>query len=200
MQCEIQDAILQYESPPDIGRPCACNRGGRQLYRCHDCPLHPPVCASCLLEAHPYEPFHWAERWTGECFRKIELRVLGKRIFLGHGGLPCPALQDGAVGTRLTAMDVNGVHDVEAMFCQCSNSLGPHSQVMQLIRGRLFPYTTGSPETVVTFRCLRDFHVHTNASRKSAHDYMKALLRMTSEDTRIKESVSKCIYFHGSKY
>lgn len=189
MQRDIQDAILHYERPPDIGIACSCNRGGRRLFRCHDCPQHPPVCAPCLLETHPYEPLHWGEVWTGQCFRKVDLSTIGKRIFLGHGGLPCPVAAGNAAGKKLTAIDTNGVHEIVVMFCECSDNMGVNSHVLQLIRGRLFPYTTVNPETVVTFRCLKDFHVHTNASRKSAHDFMKAVLRMTSEDTRIKYSV-----------
>lgn len=189
MQREIQDAILSYESPSDVGQACPCARGGRRFFRCHDCPLHPPVCSSCLLEAHPYEPLHWGEVWTGKCFRKIDLSDLGKRIYLGHGGLRCPALRESSTGVKMTTIDTNGVHKAFVVYCECSDNMGPHSQVQQLLRGRLFPYTTDTPETVVTFRCLRDFHVHTNASRKSAHDYIKALLRMTSEDSRIKTSV-----------
>lgn len=185
---EIQATILGYERPLRVDEPCQCGRGVRR-FRCRDCPWHPPVCSACLLQTHQYEPFHWAEVWTGHCFRQIDLVHIGLRIYLGHEGQPCPALNEESVGVRITALDTNGIHETIVFFCECSASLAPHSRVLQLFRSRLFPYTTNMPETVVTFRCLEDFRLHTNTSRKSAYDYMKILYRRCSEETRLNETV-----------
>lgn len=144
---------------------------------------------SCIVETHKNEPFHWADIWAGQYFRKIDLSHMGMRIYLGHEGLRCPALTERSVGSRLTILDTNGIHECTFFFCECMANVGPHSQVLQLLHHRLFPYTTIKPETAVTFRCLHDFHLHTNTSRKSVYDYMKMLYRRTSDEMWLNTSV-----------
>ena len=41
--------------------------------------------------AHSSLPFHSIEEWTGEFFKKISLNSEGFILYLGHGGLCCPA-------------------------------------------------------------------------------------------------------------
>ena len=190
IQSDIQEAIMSYEYPPHIGDACPCGSGLRRLFRCYDCLVHPTVCSQCLLRSHEYEHFHWAEVWTGYCFEKCELSALGRRIYLGHDGSPCPAIRGLGRDSKLTVVDSNGIHDCFVVYCECAANIGPHSIPLQLLRSRLFPYTTTSPETAVTFRCLSDYVIHSNASRKSAYDHMKALYAMTAEEYRVNTSVS----------
>ena len=166
-----------------------------RIFRCHDCVVNEPMCSQCLLAMHAYEPFHWGEVWTGSCFKKIDLSRIGKKILLGHGGQCCPAnIGDNMATVKLTIIDCNGVHNCMVVYCRCIEGAGPYSEVMQLLSSRLFPYTTNKPETAVTFRCLEDFRIHTNASRKSAYDYMKALYAVTCEDTMLRLSVRNVLH------
>ena len=51
----------------------------------------PLLCHSCCLVTHSSLPFHSIEEWTGKFFKKISLNSEGFILYLGHGGLCCPA-------------------------------------------------------------------------------------------------------------
>jgi CxC2 like cysteine cluster associated with KDZ transposases len=42
------------------------------------------------------------------------------------------------------------------------------------------PATVDTPETVFTFKMLKDFHAHTLASKKSTYDHYTALQKLTN--------------------
>ncbi|KAJ7777666.1 hypothetical protein DFH07DRAFT_951315 [Mycena maculata] len=49
----------------------------------------------------------------------------------------------------------------------------------QLVAVRLFPASWKRPETVFTSSVLRQFHIHSLTSKKSAYDYVRALAKLT---------------------
>lgn len=177
-QASIQNAIMASEYDHLVESTCPCGRGGNRQYRCSDCSSTVPVCALCLIECHKMENFHWAERWTGLFFERMDMSKLGLRVHLGHHGDRCEHSRKGDSGSKMIIVDINGIHLSHIIFCECA---GRAEKCLQLVRHGIFPSSTKAPELGFTFRCLRDFHVHTHTSRKSAFDYMKALGRMTND-------------------
>ena len=51
--------------------------------------------------------------------------------------------------------------------------------MQQLLRSQLFPATVDQPTTAFTFNVLREYHIHSLESKKSAYSYMGALRRLT---------------------
>lgn len=159
---------------------CNCNNGLRRQYRCADCSNAACMCKDCILREHSQEPFHWIEEWNGYCFRRVGLRDLGLVLHMGHKGEECPKLSENRSPANLIVVDSNGVHRCFVHYCYCK---GAAVNALQLIGAGIFPATTKRPQTGFTFRCLRDFHWYTLASKGSAHDYIKALDRKTNDPT-----------------
>jgi hypothetical protein len=44
---------------------------------------------------------------------------------------------------------------------------------------RLFPATFKHPQTAFSFIAMKEFHIHSLASKKLAYDYVKALCKLT---------------------
>ena len=172
--------MLQRFVSPHIGEPCPCLRSKVRLFRCADCDTNQMMCSSCLVDSHKNCLFHWAEKWNGRFFERVEMSHLGLRVYLGHDGDRCPRASD-ASAVPLTVVDINGIHRSSAVYCQCGF---PNSRHLQLAKAGLFPATVRKPELAFTFRCLSDFHVHTHTSRKSAFDYTKAMGRKTNDGTQ----------------
>lgn len=155
---------------------CQCSRGLRS-FRCCDCSNPVTMCQQCIVEKHAYDQFHWVEKWNSQRFVRCDLSELGMKVYVGHGGEQCPRGEE----AKMTIVDINGVHKTCVVFCGCSNN---NSKAMQLVKSRIFPATTLRPRTGITFRNLRDFHIHTRASKKSAYDYSRTLERMSNDPSR----------------
>ena len=174
----IQDAILDQLADDRVLNACSCGGGDLSLFRCQDCDTKEVSCADCVVKAHRHNWFHWAEKWTGKCFERIDISTLGLQIPLGHAGDRCPNATLSSA-ERLSVVDINGIHYCHIIYCQCHWQLNKH---LQLIRHGLFPSSIKRPSLLFTFRLLDDFHMHTHASRKSAYDYMKAIRRKTDDN------------------
>ncbi|KAJ6454061.1 hypothetical protein C8R47DRAFT_1083228 [Mycena vitilis] len=71
---------------------CDASVNDTDIYRCQNrrCLGGLAACAACTLVAHEQSPFHRIEVWTGNHWRRAELRDLGFVYQEGHDGLPCP--------------------------------------------------------------------------------------------------------------
>ncbi|KZT55313.1 hypothetical protein CALCODRAFT_413673, partial [Calocera cornea HHB12733] len=147
------------------------------ITRCRDCFQPPELCRSCQAQAHVHQPFHWVDVWTGDYFARDSLKNLGLVLNVGHCGLACPAAVSYPTVT-LVIVHVNGVHKVSISFCRCDDRA---ERYVQLLRERLFPASYEQPQTAFTFAVLRDFHLHTLCSKKSAYDYYAKIVRQTSD-------------------
>ncbi|KAJ6510913.1 hypothetical protein C8R45DRAFT_965557 [Mycena sanguinolenta] len=136
------------------------------------------LCASCIVTAHRYLPFHRIQRWDGAKFQKITLKALGLRIQLGHWSgtdrvcpLPLTAPNDDFV-----IVDNSGIHPVHLDYCNCG--LGGHPTV-QLLRARLWPATTTNPRSAATFSVLRRYHLLSFEAKCAALEFYQSLARET---------------------
>ena len=164
----------------DLGRPCPnCPNSvsSEALYRCVMCFGSPLLCQTCMVCSHQYLPFHMIEQWNGRFFARTDLRSLGLVISAHHDRLPCPNRGPSEKGTCITVVDISGVHEVMFAYCHCIGCLDPWQQLFSL---QLWPATLAEPNTIFTFALLDDYHHHSLASRKSAHDYWQVLCRKTS--------------------
>lgn len=167
--------------------PCSCGSGDLRLYRCCDCSSQPTMCKSCVVAKHEHDQFHWVEEWKDRRFERRDLAELGLEVYLGHRGERCP---NGTV-VNMSVVDINGVHKARVVTCRC---VGAPSRAIQLVQSRIFPSTVLSPRLGFTFRCLKDFHFHTRASKKSAYDYARALERMSNDPSR--DDVNVSFHYH----
>lgn len=172
----LLDFILDIEADDCLGEQCLCGNGDR-LYRCMDCFQSATKCSSCFISDHVQMPFHWVEKWNGEYFERMDISQIGHTISLGHEGAPCPSSQLDTSAVNFIIVDTNGVHKTHVSFCNCVNN-GSHIQ--QLMKAQLFPASTDQPTTAFSFRVLKDFHLQTLESKKSAYDYLGALRRLTN--------------------
>jgi len=166
--------------------PCSCSEATWTV-RCTDCFQYRATCARCFIELHIHNPFHWAEEWTGKYFVRKDISELGHVITLNHDGGPCPEATSRPEGQRFTVVHSNGIHVTRLQFCNC---LGADDRVQQLMQARLFPPTTTQPMSAFSFGMLREFHIHSLASKKSAFDHMGGLRRLTNNATSWKVPVS----------
>lgn len=161
-----------------IGQHCSCSSGKHRLYRCKECLFNAPWCEDCIIQRHTYEPLHVIQKWTGESFIDIHLFDLGMVVQLGHGGGACPCVGKTEKGSKLRVTDINGLQDMQVVYCSC---IGRKAHAMQLMESGIFPSSMRQPKSATTFRCLQDFHLATLVSKKSAFDYVRALCQKTSE-------------------
>ncbi|KAJ7438353.1 hypothetical protein FB451DRAFT_1570308 [Mycena latifolia] len=180
---EIQDAILDSFYHSDIGKACECGNPAR--FRCADkCWKSPMSCATCIVRKHDDNPFHHIEEWDNHHFHRTSLDTLGLilQIDPNSGAARCRNVTaTTVVSRRIVVVEENGFHLRTTEFCAC---LCPGEQVVrsewrQLLAVRLFPATWKRPETVFTFNVMRQFHIHSLTSKKSAYDYVRALAKLT---------------------
>ncbi|KAH9922726.1 uncharacterized protein B0H18DRAFT_1183398 [Fomitopsis serialis] len=113
-------------------------------------------------------------------FQTSSLYNVGARLFLGHGGAPCPLfslISGEGLCHKITVVDVTGVHHVRVTFCQCSK---PDSKPRQLLALGLYPASVLAPRTAFTFRVLDDFLLANKISGIAAQSYFERLRRLTS--------------------
>ena len=127
--------------------------------------------------------------WNGRFFERVTPKLLNCRIQLGHPvGEPC-LLKYSASGDSFVVIDTSGVHEVGLDYCGCKADI----EATQLLLFRLYPATVHSPNTAVTFRCLRHFQLLSFESKCSAYEYFQTLVR-ESDNTGLK-NVKVCSSF-----
>jgi hypothetical protein len=95
-----------------------------------------------------------------------------------RGHQPCPNLDSKKHPAReFTIVDHNGIHTRQIQFCKCART--DFRDWEQLVAVRLFPATFKHPQTAFSFTAMKEFHIHSLASKKSAYDYVKALCKLT---------------------
>ena len=147
-----------------------------------------PVCRNCIVDGHARLPFHRIEKHTGKFFKTCNPSSIGLCVNLMHDTKACPFGDD---GVETTIVHTNGVHSMRVKYCNC---IGCPEKVVQLTKQCLFPATTKNPRTLFTFDVLKDFHLHTRVSKKSAYDYLRATYRKTANSFLGNTSVSKLVY------
>ncbi|KAF9470706.1 hypothetical protein BDN70DRAFT_939490 [Pholiota conissans] len=152
---------------------CASCHSNTGRFRCSDCSLSCLRCSECLVDVHRENPLHRIEEWNGYFFEKRQLKDLGLRIQLGHGGQPCPCPSS---KSDFVVFHVNGFHRVGIDFCDCANP--PHSRV-QLLRMGWFPATFDRPKTAFTFDLLRLFQKVTLQGKTTLYDFYHAIVQLT---------------------
>ena len=148
------------------------------MFWCTECFLSCPLCKSCILSSHMQLPFHTIQMWSGTHFIQTSLSILGAIVYLGHHSHPCPNNSILKKGQSTVIVHTNGIHQIRIEYCCCA---GAPEDFIQLTRSELFPASPQQPETVFTFSLLRNFHVHTHTSKKSALDYYEATVRHTKK-------------------
>ncbi|KIL55518.1 hypothetical protein M378DRAFT_188665 [Amanita muscaria Koide BX008] len=144
-------------------------------------------CATChskngrfrCLDCFPRCPLRCAEsEWNGTFFKKKQLKNLGLRVQLGHGGRPCPCPVAGP--SDFVVIHTNGAHHVNVDLCDCGSqgSQPPHARV-QLLRMGWFPATFERPKTTFTFELLRLFHNVMLQGKTTLYDFYHAILQRT---------------------
>ncbi|KAG6848674.1 hypothetical protein H0H93_014968 [Arthromyces matolae] len=168
------DYILASESNPTIGTPCSCGeKGAVRVCMCRECTFFEPSCEKCYVKAHTTMPLHWAEVWNGSFFHRCDISQLGHVITIGHSddGSSCKYAKS---VVDFIIVDVTGVHSTKVQFCAC-HSMTHINRVECLLRSQIFPATANEPRMGFTFNVLRDFHLQTLTSKKSAYDYIFAI-------------------------
>ncbi|KLO04656.1 hypothetical protein SCHPADRAFT_840384 [Schizopora paradoxa] len=168
--------IIEGGAHPTTGSSC-CTADSIRLHRCRDCFNSAPVCQKCIIEEHRSNPFHAIETWTGTHFKKSSLEDLQSALHLMHSGRPCPRMDPYDNGSRMEIVHVNGIHFMRIFQCQCP---GHPSMIQQLTHCKLLPSTAVEPRVCFTFDLMKDFHVHSLTSKKSAFDYIRAIRRKTN--------------------
>ncbi|EIN05125.1 hypothetical protein PUNSTDRAFT_30488, partial [Punctularia strigosozonata HHB-11173 SS5] len=157
-------------------QPCPCGSGSLMDTRCSHCVQYTTACTTCFRESHIHQPFHWSETWNGRFFERIYDPKARPALHLGHGGRKCPeAAEERHIS--FTIADTSGVHQMSVVFCRCFNH-GDRAE--QLMDAKLFPASMDQPTTAFTFSLLRDFHMHSLTSKKSAYDFVLALRRLSN--------------------
>lgn len=136
---DLLDHIIAHETDELIGKPCDCGTAHRTT-RCDDCLQSKPTCNMCFVASHQNTPLHWAERWNGGFFERLDISRLGHTITLGHQGSICR----NSTPIRFIITDSNGIHDTRLAFCRC---IGAPKDVNQLMRARIFLGSIKSPSS-----------------------------------------------------
>ena len=169
--------ILLTEALTDNDNSCGtCQETGNVIYRCSDCFYTGLFCHDCCLKDHARHPFHWISQWNGQYFKPITLRDIGYVVYLGHGGIPCPATGD-HVTTDVVFVDVGCIYIHKVAWCRCSNA---HSKAVQLLRMRQYPASLTSPRTAFTFRVLDDFYMDSVQCNTTAEAFCRKKQRLTN--------------------
>jgi hypothetical protein len=117
------------------------------------------------------------QRWNGNYFERITLKLLGLRIQLGHciGDMCCNPHR--AFDNNFIIIDSTGIHEVGLDFCACGTM---QTHVKQLLCSRLFPATVTDPKTAATFGVLEQYHLLSFESKASAFEFYQALARLSN--------------------
>ncbi|KLO05566.1 hypothetical protein SCHPADRAFT_946616 [Schizopora paradoxa] len=172
---EMVQTIISGGAHASTGVVC-CEEGSIRTYRCRDCYFSSPVCAQCIGNQHRSNPFHNIEVWTGTHFRRSSLAEAGFTLHLMHPDAVCPSFDQHAKGKQAQIVHTNGIHSLRVYACACS---GKPSDLLQYIHCKILPASVKEPREFFTFDLMKDFHIHSLVSKKSAFDYIRAIRRKT---------------------
>ncbi|KAG2100186.1 uncharacterized protein F5147DRAFT_582246, partial [Suillus discolor] len=194
--------LHEQEAPPEDKKCCVCGSKST-VYRCYNCLGDPVFCLKCCRNEHWRLPFHKIAKWNGGFFEEMSLTKIGMEIYLGHQGMPCPALgdihewedtdepiyqlaEDFPTIVELpflnrkqciTVVDKSRVYSIMIRFCQCLNACTPDKQLFKM---GMFPASFTRPKTAFTFLVLDGFALDNLECGTSAMNYYNKLRRMTS--------------------
>ncbi|SJL12375.1 uncharacterized protein ARMOST_15801 [Armillaria ostoyae] len=171
---EFLNKILKLDAFKTEDNACEVCKVDSGLFRCLSCVDTRCLCQTCMVAAHEGLPLHRIEEWCSSFFRKTTLAQLGLKYELGHEyRTPClfPAIVPDFV-----VVDTEGIHTVNMAFCNCTQGIPWH---IQLLRQRLFPVTTIYPHSAFTFRVLHLFQLLSFMSKVSAYEFYHTLARLT---------------------
>ncbi|KAJ7432012.1 hypothetical protein B0H11DRAFT_1761190 [Mycena galericulata] len=176
------DEMLRLEGRGDAAVYSTCGGCGEAdpVYRCEHQACYGPgmFCHACIVARHQVLPTHWIQEWTGEFFKRVALIDLGLVIQLGHTpGSSCTAMRRGR--QKFTLIDINGIHNVAAQFCECDARI-THRQ--QLMRVCWWPATVVDPSTCATFRVIRLFQNVNCLGKISGFHFLRSLELLTNGD------------------
>ncbi|KAF9021224.1 hypothetical protein BDZ89DRAFT_1138143 [Hymenopellis radicata] len=155
-----------------------CNRCGKPntaIYRCKECSPTRLICKECCLVEHAQLPLHVVRQWDGKKFKKIALRSLGLRVYLGHeDGSRCimPRIEP----RPIVVMHTTGLHEVSVRYCNC---LEATPRRIQLLRFGWYPASVQLPATCATLQLLDLFHGLTLNGKLSAYNFYKTMIYLT---------------------
>ncbi|KAF7334786.1 hypothetical protein MSAN_02365200 [Mycena sanguinolenta] len=175
----IQDAVLASFDHKDRGKLCCCGaQGEKTIYRCVDCFKSPMNCQKCIVKLHEHTPFHRIESWNGLHFVRTSLHAAGMILHMCFNPVngACPNTEKTPKRQVMTLGEENGFHEVEVEFCGCNVG---QTSVDQLLAVKLLPSSFSIVKTVFTWTVMKQFHIHSLTSKKSAYDYIKALCKIT---------------------
>ena len=135
------------------------------------------MCSICIIRSHRSNPFHRLAKWNGSFFARTSLESLGMVIHLRHKSERCPKASPHP--SNVTLVDTNGIQLIKVGYCQCPGYVGERAKIKQLVEYGLFPASVKRPQTLFTFKVLRDFHLETTCSKTSAYDYIRKIGRIT---------------------
>ncbi|KAG1800082.1 hypothetical protein EV424DRAFT_1474860 [Suillus variegatus] len=194
--------LLEREVPPTT-KSCSLCGATSVVYRCHDCLGDPMFCAKCCRYEHRRLPFHKISKWNGSFFEETSFTKIDMEIYLGHGGLPCPVLEDvyewedvdepvcepsdgsSAIpdlpflhGKECTTIvDKSGIHSLMIRYCKCPNACTPDKQLFAM---GMFPASFSRPKSAFTFSVLDGFLLDNLECGTSAMNYYSKLRKQTS--------------------
>ncbi|KAJ7476287.1 hypothetical protein B0H11DRAFT_1727305 [Mycena galericulata] len=207
---QIQKDILETFAHCGLGQPCGCG-ALNAIFRCVECFNAPLWCRSCVIREHRYTPFHHIEKWNGRMFIRSRLgshtqgeddsaeELLVLQTDRWHRGRPCVNAHSTKPMIRaFTIADYNGFHNIKIQFCECASAHTHTALWRELVAVRLFPATFIQPKTAFTFNVLKQFHIHSLTSKKSAYDYVKALTKLTdnSQPQSITDRYREFLFAH----
>jgi hypothetical protein len=197
-QDEYLDEFLHLEGRgyTNIYSTCGGCGNADPTYRCAQQMCYGPslYCKKCIISRHAALPTHWIQvrdiyfswgrltnylqEWNGSFFVRQTLKSLGLVIQLGHPvGTGCNNPVKAIV--TFTVIDLTGIHNVDANFCNCDSKI---ERWQQLMRVCWWPATARDPQTCATFGVLRLFQILNCLSKVSAHDFLWSLELLTNND------------------
>ncbi|KIO17892.1 hypothetical protein M407DRAFT_84529 [Tulasnella calospora MUT 4182] len=172
---------LQCSNYLSCSHRCSKPSSANRFFRCTQCFGRRILCASCLLDAHQFLPFHWPEVWWKDTlparygyFKRTSLVDLGLQVGLGHDGAFCPQTHENDA-FRMTILHTTGQHTVSFRPCACSGT-----EIWQQLLGvDIFPATEKSPQSGFTFEVLRHQRCFNLRAKTSLKEYYDALVDLT---------------------
>lgn len=190
---EYLDEIMCLEGRGRFGSLCPQCRTPCPNYRCTDCMHGALWCQQCLVDNHSQMPLHsiqvcylplhllslrvlhspHSQKWNGSFFERTTLRELGLRVNLGHApGLLCEMRRK---HDNFTVIDVNGIHQVDINFCQCTST----PEYRQLLQVGWYPGTPLQPQSAASLKVLRHFHFLNLQGNLPAYSFYQSLKYQT---------------------
>ena len=88
----------------------------------------------------------------------------------------CPAVSRSEI---ITVLHTNGFHKFKAEFCGCATSTNDIFERGQMMDARLFPVSTTSPNTAITFACLDLLSQLNSQAKLSNFNFYQAMCQLT---------------------